>query len=117
MPWKQDFGNPPHAAQPAAYYLMLNGYLNRAHARRELEELAAKGIRGLCVFDMGGRGPESALPPAGPPFLSDAWLDQFAVVLEKARDLGMTVQLAFLNVLMRCRDRIPRFQVGLHVHC
>lgn len=88
------FTQPPAAARPSAYYLMLNGYLNEEHVDRELEALVAKGVRGLCLFDMGGRGPAGTLPPAGPPFMSDAWLDPFARIVRKAGELGMEAQLA-----------------------
>lgn len=34
---ERGFRNPPDEARPSAYYLMLNGYLNRDHVGRELE--------------------------------------------------------------------------------
>jgi hypothetical protein len=88
------FANPPKAARPSIYYLLLNGYTDLQRMNLELESFHAVGVRGLCVFDMGARGPEERLPPAGPPFLSDAWLDSFAHLLRKAGELDMDVQLA-----------------------
>jgi hypothetical protein len=88
------FADPPKAARPATYYLLLNGYTDRARMDFELEAFHKVGVRGLCVFDMGARGPEGRVPPAGPAFLSDAWMDSFAHLLSKAGKLNMDVQLA-----------------------
>ncbi len=88
------FQDPPNAARPSAYYLMLNGYVNRDYIEKELTQLHDVGISGLCVFDMGARGSKEALPPNGPVFMSDAWLDNFAHIVRVAGKLGMDVQLA-----------------------
>ncbi|MCK4748140.1 MAG: hypothetical protein KAT15_13920, partial [Bacteroidales bacterium] len=73
---------------------MLNGYLNQDYVGTELEQLSAAGIGGLCVFDMGARGSKEVLPPAGPQFLSDKWIDNFGTILNEAGKLNMNVQLA-----------------------
>jgi len=88
------FLNPPKAARPSTYYLLLNGYMNRDHVDQELEQLHSMGIRGLCVFDMGARGRADALPPNGPAFMMDDWIQNFAHLLSKAGELDMDVQLA-----------------------
>lgn len=90
----QGFLNPDNAAKPSIYFLMLNGYLNQQHIGIELEQLNAAGIGGLCVFDMGALGSEEDLPPAGPKFLSEEWIDNFGTILSKAGELNMNVQLA-----------------------
>ncbi|MEN8191677.1 MAG: glycosyl hydrolase [Bacteroidota bacterium] len=91
------FQNPPTEAKPSAYYIMLNGYLNKEFAQKELEEYAAKGIGGLLVFDMGIIGVEEYFPPAGPKFMSDEWLDNFSYIVKTADKLGMTVELAAVS--------------------
>ena len=53
---EEGFLDPPTEAKPAIYYLFLNGYINRDYLGKELASLSEKGIGGLCVFDMGGRG-------------------------------------------------------------
>jgi hypothetical protein len=93
-PLEAGFADPPKPARPSIYYLLLHGHTDLERIDVELEAFHAVGIRGLCVFDMGARGPEDRLPPAGPPFLSDAWLDSFAHLVSKAGDLDMDVQLA-----------------------
>lgn len=91
---ERGFANPPDAARPSVYYLLLNGHTDPARVEYELEAFHAVGVRGLCVFDMGARGPEGRLPPAGPAFLSEAWLDAFAHLLAKAARLDLDVRLA-----------------------
>ncbi|UCG49889.1 MAG: hypothetical protein JSU94_08910 [Phycisphaerales bacterium] len=88
------FQNPPQEARPWTYFLLLNGYMNRDYLESELRQLRDVGIGGLCVFDMGGRGDEAALPPAGPAFMSEPWLDNFAHLVDVAGRLGLDVQLA-----------------------
>ncbi len=88
------FANPPACARPSTYYLLLNGHVNPDHITAEIRQLHDAGIRGLCVFDMGARGPKETLPPQGPQFMSDAWLDNFASILRTAAELNMDVQLA-----------------------
>jgi hypothetical protein len=91
------FVNPPNEAKPAAYFIMLNGYLNKEFVGKELEEYAAKGIGGLLVFDMGIIGIEKHFPPPGPKFMSDEWLDNFSYIVKKADELGMSVELAAVS--------------------
>ncbi len=88
------FRDPPREARPAAYWLWLNGYADRAHVEKELRALRDAGVRGLCLFDMGARGDRKAAPPAGPPFMSEEWIDNLAHALGVAARLGMDVQLS-----------------------
>jgi hypothetical protein len=88
------FRAPPAEARPSAYWLWLNGYVNRDHVETELTQLHAAGIRGLCLFDMGARGDPSGVPPAGPAFLSDRSVSDIAHAVHVAGRLGMTVQLS-----------------------
>lgn len=93
-PLVDGFVDPPREARPSAYYLLLNGYCNRDYIGTELRQLHDVGIRGLCVFDMGGRGSKETLPPDGPEFMSDEWIDNFSQIVHKAGELDMDVQLA-----------------------
>src|SRR5512136_1837740 len=71
---EQGWLNPPNAARPHAYWLWMNGYVDPATARQELQAMRDAGFGGVLLFDMGARGPKSALPPAGPAFLSPSWM-------------------------------------------
>jgi len=90
---EEGFLNPPKEAKPSIYYLFLNGYANKDYLEKELTSLNEKGIGGLCVFDMGGRGNKENLPVGGPSFMSDEWLENFAVLMDNASKLDMDVQL------------------------
>ena len=90
----EGFLDPPKDARPSVYYLLLNGYCNRDYVGTELGQLHEAGIRGLCVFDMGGRGSKETLPPAGAEFMSAEWIDNFSHIVDKAGELDMDVQLA-----------------------
>ncbi len=88
------FRDPPNQARPSAYWLWLNGYVNRKHVERELKELHDAGIRGVCIFDMGARGDKAVAPPAGPQFLSDRSVEDIAHAVQFAGRLGMDVELS-----------------------
>jgi hypothetical protein len=88
------FRSPPDEARPGAYWLWLNGYLNRDHVETELKSLHAAGIRSLCLFDMGATGDKSCVPMAGPAFLSDRSVGDIAHAVRIAGRLGMTVELS-----------------------
>lgn len=88
------FRNPPMAARPSTYYLLLNGYVNRGFVEQELTAYKKAGIGGLCVFDMGARGTPETVPPAGPEFLSTESVGDLAHIIRTAGRLGMEVNLS-----------------------
>ncbi|MBW7988700.1 MAG: hypothetical protein FVQ84_01580 [Planctomycetes bacterium] len=88
------FLHPPKAAKPSAYWLWLNGYVNRDYLESELKQFSEKGIGGLCIFDMGARGDTKAAPPAGPAYMSDEFIENIAYTLELASKFNLDVQLA-----------------------
>jgi hypothetical protein len=88
------FLNPPKAARPSIYWLWLNGYVNRGYLETELRQFSEKGIGGVCIFDMGARGDAKAVPPAGPAFMSDEFVDNVAYALELAGRFNLDVELA-----------------------
>ena len=94
---ERGFRNPPRDARPHAYWLWLNGYLDEATARAELQAMKSAGIGGVLVFDMGARGDRSVQPPAGPAFLSPRWLTQFKESLDQAKRLALQVDLSVVS--------------------
>ncbi|MBL8178462.1 MAG: hypothetical protein JNK48_27560, partial [Bryobacterales bacterium] len=91
------FRNPPMAARPSFYFLLLNGYLNRQYLGTELGQYRNAGFGSLTLFDMGARGEKAAQPPAGPPFLSPQSAADVAHVIRTAGDLGMDVDFSVSN--------------------
>jgi hypothetical protein len=89
---RQEFLSPLPAARPAVYWCWLNGYVDDEALITELDELAAKGISGVYVFDIGARSWDKPLP-AGPPFLSPQWMSSFSKVVRKAGKVGIEVGL------------------------
>lgn len=94
---ERGFIDPPPEARPHAYWLWLNGYVHAATADEELAGMKAAGLSGVLLFDMGARGDKAAQPPAGPPFLSDAWLKQFRASVARAKQLGLQVDFSIIS--------------------
>jgi hypothetical protein len=93
-PLEQGFLHPPAAAKPHMYYMLLNGYVDRAHMEKEVAEYAKAGIGGLCLFDVGARGDASAMPPAGPAFLGPESVADLAHIIRTAGRHGLDVDLS-----------------------
>jgi len=89
--------NPPNEARPHAYWLWLNGHVNPTTAREELQAMKDAGFGGVLLFDMGARGEKSTTPPAGPAFLSPAWMKQFKESVDQARQLGLQVDFSVVS--------------------
>ncbi len=94
---EQGWLNPPNAARPHAYWLWMNGHVNPATAREELQAMKDAGFGGVLLFDMGARGEKSAQPPAGPAFLSPAWMKQFKESVDQAKQLGLQVDFSVIS--------------------
>jgi hypothetical protein len=94
---EQGWRNPPREARPHAYWLWLNGYVDPATARAELQAMKDAGFGGVLLFDMGARGDKSAQPPAGPAFLSPPWLKQFRESVQQAKELGLQVDFSVVS--------------------
>ncbi len=94
---ERGFREPPNDARPHVYWLWLNGYVDPATARAELQAMKDAGIGGVLVFDMGARGAKSAQPPAGPAFLSPPWMKQFHESVTQAKQLGLQVDFSVIS--------------------
>ena len=94
---EQGWRNPPAEARPHTYWLWLNGYVDPATARAELQAMKDAGFGGVLLFDMGARGDKSAQPPAGPAFLSPAWMKQFRESVQQAKQLGLQVDFSVIS--------------------
>lgn len=94
---ERGFLDPPSDARPHAYWLWLNGYVHGPSADAELAAMKDAGLSGVLLFDMGARGDKAVQPPAGPAFLSDAWLKQFRASVARARQIGLQVDFSVIS--------------------
>ncbi len=86
------FRDPPLSARPAVYWSWINGLTDRAQMTRELEELKAKGIGGVYIFDVGAQDPQKIVP-AGPAFMGPESLKAIGHTVREATRLGLNVGL------------------------
>ena len=88
----EGFRNPPLAARPSIYWAWVNGLTDKAQMTWELEELRAKGVGGVYVFDIGARDP-AGIVPDGPGFMGPESLDAIGHTVREATRLGLDVGL------------------------
>ena len=88
----EGFRQPPLAARPAVYWAWVNGLTDQAQLTRELEELKAKGIGGVYIFDVGAQDPQKIVP-AGPAFMGPESLHAIGHAVREATRLGLNVGL------------------------
>ena len=88
----EGFRDPPLSARPSVYWTWVNGLTDKDRMSEELEELKAKGIGGLYIFDVGARDPKGIVP-SGPAFMGPESLDAIGHTVREATRLGMEVGL------------------------
>jgi hypothetical protein len=86
------FANPPSDARPAVYWVWVNGLTNRERLTYELQEMKAKGIRRVYIFDVGAQDPQGIVP-AGPAFMGPESVKAIGHAVREATRLGMEVGL------------------------
>ena len=86
------FRDPPRSARPSAYWAWVNGLTDERQMTRELEELKAKGIGGVYIFDVGAQDPQKIVP-AGPAFMGPESLKAIGHAVREATRLGLDVGL------------------------
>ncbi len=88
----EGFHNPPLPARPSVYWAWVNGLTNKERMTTELEEMKAKGIGGVYIFDIGAQDPKGIVPK-GPAFMGPESLDAIGHTVREATRLGMEVGL------------------------
>ena len=86
------FENPPLPARPSVYWAWVNGLTDQRQMTRELEELKAKGIGGVYIFDVGAQDPLKIVP-AGPAFMGPESLKAIGHTVRETTRLGLEVGL------------------------
>ena len=86
------FRHPPVSARPSVYWVWVNGLTDKRQMTWELEELKAKGIGGVYIFDVGAQDPQKIVP-AGPAFMGPESLEAIGHAVREATRLGLEVGL------------------------
>ena len=84
------FTEPPNSAKPRVYWWWLMSLVSKEGVTKDLEQMAAKGIGGVLLFDAAGSPGQM---PHGPAFLSPAWRENFKHALREADRLGLEVSV------------------------
>ena len=84
------FAGPPLSARPAVYWVWVNGLTNKQQLTYELEEMRAKGISSVYIFDVGARDPKGIVPE-GPAFMGPESLEAIGHAVREATRLGLDV--------------------------
>lgn len=94
---EEGFRTPPPEARPHTYWLWLNGHVHLPTAVEELKAMKEAGIGGVLLFEMGARGDPAVIPTPGPAFLSPDWVAQLQVAADRAKALGMQVDMSVIS--------------------
>ncbi|MGB8958888.1 MAG: glycosyl hydrolase [Candidatus Aminicenantales bacterium] len=82
------FAHPPDAARPWAYWMWMDGNLDREGITADLEAMRAAGLGGVVICEV------NVGVPRGPvEFMSPAWRGLFKHVVREAERLGLEVTL------------------------
>jgi len=85
---ERGFRSPPPSARPHVWYHMMNGNISKEGVTCDFEAMAAAGLGGLHLFDIG-----SDAPPGPVKFDSPEWFDVLRHVHKEAKRLGLEVCL------------------------
>ena len=87
-PLAAGFAHPPDSARPWAYWMWMDGNLDRAGITADLEAMRAAGLGGVVICEV------NVGVPRGPvEFMSLAWRGLFKHVVREAERLGLEVTL------------------------
>ena len=86
---EEGFLNPPREARPHTWYHLMNGNASKEGVTRDFEAIAAAGIGGVQIFDVG-----CAIPVGPLKFNSPEWFDLLKHASAEAKRLGLEVGLA-----------------------
>ncbi len=88
------FHNPPVSSRPWVYWWWHNGNMSEASITRDLEEMKAKGVGGVLMFDSRGYH-QQYLPPPPPKneFLDPEWRKLVKFAISEANRLGLQMSM------------------------
>lgn len=80
--------DPPRSAGPHVWWHWVNGNVSKAGITADLEAMAAAGICGAQIIDVG-----CGIPPGALRFNTDAWYDHVRFAADEARRLGLSLTI------------------------
>ena len=90
---RERFETPPLEARPTAWWVWPNGNADPETITSDLEEVKAKGMGGLEIFDTQALSDPNKIVPAGPAFLSEESAKMIRYAIKESKRLGLTIGL------------------------
>jgi hypothetical protein len=91
---RSGFLNPPAESGLRCYWWWLNSMATKASITRDLEQMKAKGYGGASIVDAGSSNYQvAAKTPAGPVFMSPAWMELYKHAVREADRLGIELSV------------------------
>ncbi len=91
---KAGFLNPPPESRLRCYWWWLNSMATKESITRDLQEMKAKGYGGASIVDAGSSNYQVALKtPAGPVFMSPAWMELYKHAVREADRIGIELSV------------------------
>jgi len=88
------FRRPPDTVKPWVYWWWLKGNVSESVITRDLEEMKAKGIGGLLLFDARGYHEDHVPPPPSRMgFMSPQWRKMVKFAMHEAHRLGLEMSI------------------------
>ncbi len=84
---------PPLEARPRALWDWVDGNFEKEEITREMEEALRMGMGGFDIWDVRSVVDEDSIMPAGPPFMSDEYVDAICYAINEAERLGLDLGL------------------------
>jgi hypothetical protein len=89
----ESFANPPIASRPGVLWPWLNAYTDRKQLMYELQQMKAKGLRGVIIWDIGSLADPKKMIPVGPEFLGSESVETIRMVMDECSRLGLEAGL------------------------
>jgi hypothetical protein len=83
---KEQFVNPPDSARPHTWWHWMNDTVTKEGITADLEAMAAVGIGGAQIFNVG-----QAMPYGKVGYMSDTWLEMVSHAVKEAQRLGIEI--------------------------
>lgn len=90
---KKGFEDPPLEARPRALWDWVDGNFELAEITREMEEAKKTGMGGFDIWDVRSVVDEKGIVPAGPAFMSEAYIDGIVHAINEAERIGLDLGL------------------------